>query len=299
MPLPLDSSSPSSSCSKLVCFVVIPLILLSALVLVLNHNPSTTFSWPLSFLDAMNSHSGARAPAATAEGPETGRLYGGAAPCRATDTGSVTNMVEASLAQARATIHEAQRNNETSYDPDYVPTGPMYRNPNAFLSKSLGILGIEGIIHQIEISQFRTRDPGKAHVYFIPLSVQSIVAYAYVRHNERGVPAIELCNANLRSPLSLPEIYLPHGTMDGLIGGPPPSERYISFLWVRQVLMEQWKDKDPDIQIHEYLPKNLSYYGMFQKSKYCICPSGWEVASPRMVEGLYMGCVPVLLKDHF
>ncbi|KAL0309620.1 UNVERIFIED_CONTAM: putative glycosyltransferase [Sesamum radiatum] len=345
MPLPLDSSSPSSSCSKLVCFVVIPLILLSGLALVLNHNPSTTFSWPLSFLDAMNSHSGARAPAATAEGPEPAAYTRRAAPPAAQPTQDQSpNMVEASLAQARATIHEAQRNNETSYDPDYVPTGPMYRNPHAFLrsylemeklfkiyvyedgepplyhySKSLGILGIEGIIiHQIEISKFRTRDPGKAHVYFIPLSVQSIVAYAYTPMISLAVPDLfknsirVLCNANTSegfkpsTDVSLPEIYLPHGTMDGLIGGPPPTERSILVFYaggihgyIRQVLMEQWKDKDPDIQIHEYLPKNLSYYGMFRKSKYCICPSGWEVASPRMVEGLYMGCVPVLLKDHY
>lgn len=41
-------------------------------------------------------------------------------------------MVEASLAQARAIMHEAQLNNETSYDPDYVPEGPFYRNPIAF-----------------------------------------------------------------------------------------------------------------------------------------------------------------------
>lgn len=48
-------------------------------------------------------------------------------------------------------------------------------------SASEGILGIEGIlIHQIEISKFRTNDPEKAHVYFLPFSVLSIVSYVYV-----------------------------------------------------------------------------------------------------------------------
>ncbi|GFQ04162.1 probable glycosyltransferase at5g03795 [Phtheirospermum japonicum] len=121
-----------------------------------------------------------------------------------------------------------------------------------------------------------------------------------------------LCNANTSegfkpsTDVSMPEIYLPDGTMDGLIGGPPPPGRSILVFYaggihgyIRQVLMDQWGNKDPDVQIHEYLPKGTSYYGMFRKSKYCICPSGWEVASPRMVEALYMGCVPVLLKDHY
>ncbi|PIN09900.1 Acetylglucosaminyltransferase EXT1/exostosin 1 [Handroanthus impetiginosus] len=297
-------------------------------------------------------------------------------------------MVEASLAQARAAIQEVQRNNETSYDPDYVPTGAFYRDANAFhrsylemekqfkiyiyedgepplyhYSTSLGILGIEGIlIHQIEISKFRTRDPRKAHVYFIPISGQSIAGYAYEIGNRAWSPLQNiirdyvrlistkypywnrtlgydhfilgchdwtptisggvkylfensirvLCNANTSEgfkpsiDVSLPEIYLPDGTMDGLIGGPPPSERSILVFYaggvhgyIREVLMEKWKDKDPDVQVHEYLPQGMSYYGMFRKSKYCICPSGWEVASPRMVEALYMGCVPVLLKDHY
>ncbi|CAA2973674.1 probable glycosyltransferase At5g03795 [Olea europaea subsp. europaea] len=89
--------------------------------------------------------------------------------------------------------------------------------------------------------------------------------------------------------------YLPQGTMDGLIGGTFPSKRsslvfYAGGIhgYIRQVLMEHWKNKDSDVQIHEYLPKNMSYYGMVRKSKYCICPGGWEVASPRMVEALYV-----------
>lgn len=104
----------------------------------------------------------------------------------------------------------------------------------------------------------------------------------------------------------MPEIYLPRGTTEGLIGGPPPEERSVLAFYaggvhgyIREVLMKQWKGKDPEMQVYEYLPKTMSYYGMVRKSKYCICPSGWEVASPRMVEALYMGCVPVLLKENY
>lgn len=60
-------------------------------------------------------------------------------------------------------------------------------------SKSEGILGIEGIlIHQIEMSKFRTKDPGKAHVYFVPLSVQSIVDSAYDRSRREWGPLLNV-----------------------------------------------------------------------------------------------------------
>ncbi|KAK4432508.1 putative glycosyltransferase [Sesamum alatum] len=122
-----------------------------------------------------------------------------------------------------------------------------------------------------------------------------------------------LCNANTSEQfnasrdVSIPEIHLPGGGTRGMIGGPPPSKRPILVFYaggvhgpIRPILLEHWENKsDPDVQIYRYLPKNVSYYGMMRKSRYCICPSGYEVASPRMVEGLYMGCVPVLIKDSY
>ncbi|XP_019187801.1 PREDICTED: probable glycosyltransferase At5g03795 isoform X2 [Ipomoea nil] len=296
--------------------------------------------------------------------------------------------VEAGLSRVRAAIREAKTGNQMFEEPDYVPSGPIYRNPRTFhrsylemekrfrifiyeegeppvfhYSSSLGILGIEGIlIHQLEISKFITKDPEKAHVFFLPFSVYSIVHNVFVRESHLWRPmqntALDyvdgisrkhpywnrslgydhfmlachdwaptisyaipklfknsirvLCNANTSEgfkpskDVSLPEIYLPQGNMDGLIGGPSPSKRSVLVFYaggihgyIRQVLMETWENKDPEVEIHEYLPKKVSYYGMIRKSKYCICPSGYEVASPRMVEALYMGCVPVLIKDHY
>lgn len=121
-----------------------------------------------------------------------------------------------------------------------------------------------------------------------------------------------LCNANTsehfnpKKDASFPEINLETGEITDLIGGLPPSKRSILAFFagrmhgrIRPFLFQHWKEKDKDLLVYETLPEKLSYHDMLKKSKYCICPSGHEVASPRIVEAIYAECVPVLISQHY
>ncbi|KAK7267849.1 hypothetical protein RIF29_20528 [Crotalaria pallida] len=301
---------------------------------------------------------------------------------------SILDRTEAALGHARAAIREAKLRNQTQ-DPDYVPEGPMYWNAKSFQRSYLemekqfkvfiyeegeppvfhngpckSIYSMEGnFIHAMEMNdQFRTRDPEKAHVFFLPFSVVMMVRFVYVRDSHSfdpikktvidyvnliagrypywnrslgadhfmlachdwgpetslSVPNLYknsirvLCNANTSegfNPLkdvSFPEINLQTGTINGLVGGPSASKRSVLAFFagglhghIRSILLEHWEKKDKDIQVQRYLPKGVSYYEMLRKSKFCLCPSGYEVASPRVVEAIYTGCVPVLISDHY
>lgn len=121
-----------------------------------------------------------------------------------------------------------------------------------------------------------------------------------------------LCNANTSegfSPskdVSLPEINLRSDVVDRQVGGPSASRRPILAFFaggnhgpVRPLLLEHWKGKDEDVKVSEYLPRGVSYIDTMRRSKFCLCPSGYEVASPRVAEAIYLECVPVVIGDDY
>ncbi|GAB2261763.1 hypothetical protein Droror1_Dr00002760 [Drosera rotundifolia] len=123
-----------------------------------------------------------------------------------------------------------------------------------------------------------------------------------------------LCNANSsegfnpQKDVSLPEIKLDSGHFSPQLLSIPPRTNprpYLAFFAgglhgpIRPILLNHWKGKDPNIQVYEYLPKELDYFSFMNKSKFCLCPSGYEVASPRILESIYTGCVPVILSKSY
>ncbi|KAK6912595.1 Exostosin, GT47 domain [Dillenia turbinata] len=124
-----------------------------------------------------------------------------------------------------------------------------------------------------------------------------------------------LCNANTsegfnpQKDVTLPEIHLLTGDMPSKLLSPPPfntSRTLLSFFAgglhgdIRAFLLQYWQNRsDSDFKVHEYLPKGQDYFSFMLQSKFCLCPSGYEVASPRIVESIYADCVPVLLSQNY
>lgn len=121
-----------------------------------------------------------------------------------------------------------------------------------------------------------------------------------------------MCNANTsegfrpRRDATLPELNCAPLKLTPACRGLPPHERKIFAFFaggehgdIRKILLQHWKEKDDEIQVHEYLPKDQDYMELMGQSNFCLCPSGFEVASPRLAESIYSGCVPVIISDHY
>ncbi|KAK8484313.1 hypothetical protein V6N13_145025 [Hibiscus sabdariffa] len=315
---------------------------------------------------------------------------------RETKKRSREQVLEQGLARARASIRSAAIariiRTASLKNGNEVPVGDVYRNPSAFYQSYVemerrfkvyvytegelpivhdgpckDIYTIEGrFIHEMEhgARRFRTNDPQRAHVYFMPFSVTWMVKYIYTPlsfdvtplkqfvsdyvkvistkypfwnrthgadhfmlachdwgpHASQGNSLLYnnsirvLCNANTsegfnpQKDVSLPEISLNGGYLSPKLIHPPPrnaSRPHLSFFAgglhgpIRPCLLQHWKGRDDDMQVYEYLPKSKDYFSYMRQSKFCLCPSGYEVASPRIVEAIYSECVPVILSDNY
>lgn len=139
--------------------------------------------------------------------------------------------------------------------------------------------------------------------------------YETRHHMEHCIKA--LCNADVTAgfkigrDVSLPETYV-RAARNPLrdLGGKPPSQRHILAFYagnmhgyLRPILLKYWKDKDPKMKIlgpmSPGVASKMNYIQHMKSSKYCICPKGYEVNSPRVVEAIFYECVPVIISDNF
>ncbi|KAK1365354.1 Exostosin domain-containing protein [Heracleum sosnowskyi] len=139
--------------------------------------------------------------------------------------------------------------------------------------------------------------------------------YETRHHMEHCIRA--LCNTDVLEgfkigrDVSLPETYVRSARNPQRdLGGKPPSQRHILAFYagnmhgyLRPVLLKHWKDKDPEMKIFGPMPpgvaSKMNYIQHMKSSKYCLCPKGYEVNSPRVVEAFFYECVPVIISDNF
>ncbi|OVA02131.1 Exostosin-like [Macleaya cordata] len=219
-----------------------------------------------------------------------------------------------------------------------------------------------------ENRQFVTRDPKKAHLFYLPYSARQLELALYVpdshnikplsiflrdyvnmlaakypywnrthgadhflvachdwgpytltEHEELTKNTIKaLCNADSSEGIFVAgkDVSLPETTIRNPkkplrdVGGKRVSQRPILAFFagnmhgrVRPKLLQVWGDKDEDMRIYGPLPlrvsKKMSYVQHMKSSRFCICPMGYEVNSPRIVEAFYYECVPVIIADNF
>ncbi|KAF3660488.1 putative DNA mismatch repair protein MSH4-like [Capsicum annuum] len=241
---------------------------------------------------------------------------------------------------------------------------PIFHEPHL-----TGIYSSEGWFMKLmeQNRYFVTRDPEKAHLFYLPYSSRQLQMAVYVpnSHNLRPLsiflrdyvnmlaakypfwnrthgtdhflvachdwgPYIlkdhkelirntikALCNADISEGIfkAGKDVSLPETTIRNVrkplrnVGGKRVSQRPILAFFagnmhgpVRPKLLKYWKDRDEDMKIYGPLPTRvsriMSYAEHMKSSKYCLCPMGFEVNSPRIVESIYYECVPVIIADN-
>ncbi|GLT85435.1 hypothetical protein SLE2022_036250 [Rubroshorea leprosula] len=239
------------------------------------------------------------------------------------------------------------------------------KRPILHLPLLKGIYASEGwFMRQLETNKkFVTKNPGKAHLFYLPFSSKMLEEALYVQNSHSHDNLIQflknyvdmiaskypfwnrtegadhflvachdwapvetkkymanciraLCNSDVKEgyifgkDVSLPETYVrnPQKPLRD-VGGKPPSKRSIlAFFagnmhgYLRPILLQHWENKDPDMKILGNMPKvkgKMDYIQHMKSSKYCLCPRGYEVNSPRVVEAIFYECVPVIISDNF
>lgn len=69
------------------------------------------------------------------------------------------------------------------------------------------------------------------------------------------------------------------------------------FLCYRKVRTELWRKFSGDRRFYLQRHRFAGYQSEIVRSVFCLCPLGWAPWSPRLVESIALGCVPVIIAD--
>lgn len=120
-----------------------------------------------------------------------------------------------------------------------------------------------------------------------------------------------LCNSNVKQgfefgkdvSIAQTKIHSPENPVEDM-GGLPPSERKCLAFFagkmhgsLRPILLKYWENRDPEMKIVGRM--RHGYTQQMKNTRYCICAKGFAVNSPRVVEAIMFGCVPVIISDNY
>ncbi|CAD6226400.1 unnamed protein product [Miscanthus lutarioriparius] len=225
-------------------------------------------------------------------------------------------------------------------DKDYVPMGPVYRNAYAFHRTSSAVLldtyrsnlemekqmkvyvyeegeppvfhdgpcrsiySTEGrFIHSMEMeSRLRTRDPARAHVFFLPFSVVKMVKTIYEPGSHDMAPLKRTVADYVRVlsdkyPFWNRSTGADHFMLSCHDWGPYVSSANAQLFGnAIRVLCNANTSEGFNPAKDVSLPE-INLRSDAVERRFCLCPGGYEVASPRLAEALYLECVPVVVDD--
>ncbi|KAA8521823.1 hypothetical protein F0562_012506 [Nyssa sinensis] len=172
--------------------------------------------------------------------------------------------------------------------------------------------------------QFITKNPKKAHLFYLPFSSRMLEETLYVPNSHTHKNLVQYLKNYLDMIVARYTFWNRTGGADHFLvachdWAPSETKRHMAnciralcnadvkegFKFGKDVSLPEtyhWENKDPDMKIFGRMPKakgKMNYAQHMKSSKYCICAKGYEVNSPRVVEAIFYECVPVIISDNF